>query len=70
MLRGGGRDKQVRSPWDMIHPGREFAAKLDPHPHGVERISERVREAVNAVAANHAIPEELLSVGEDEALEE
>jgi hypothetical protein len=67
---GSGRDKQVRSPWDMIHPGREFAAKLDPHPHGVGKISERVREAVNAIAANHAIPEDLLSVEEDEALED
>jgi hypothetical protein len=66
---GSGRNKQVRSPWDMIHPGRAFAAKLAPHPDGVERISERVREAVNAIAANHAIPEELLSVEEDEALD-
>lgn len=67
---GSGRDKQVRSPWDMIHPGRQFAAKLNPHPDGVEKISARVREAVNAIAAHQPIPENLLSVGEDEALED
>ena len=25
---GSGRGKQLRSPWDMLHPGREWAEKL------------------------------------------
>lgn len=28
---GSGRYQQQRSPWDCIHPGREWAEKLKPN---------------------------------------
>ncbi len=28
---GSGRYQQQRSPWDVLHPGRAFAEKLQPH---------------------------------------
>jgi hypothetical protein len=33
---GSGRYNQQRSPWDVIHPGRPWAAKLQP-PSASER---------------------------------
>jgi len=29
---GSGRHKQKRSPWDVVHPGRLWATRLQPHP--------------------------------------
>lgn len=29
---GKGRYKQQRAPWDMVHPGRPWAARLMPNP--------------------------------------
>ncbi|MEU8379548.1 Eco29kI family restriction endonuclease [Streptosporangium sp. NPDC048865] len=67
---GSGRDEQSRSPWDMIHPGRSFAMRLTPNPDGLEKIEQRVRDAVAAIATSHQVPEELLTVSEAEALED
>lgn len=41
---GKGRYNQQRSPWDVIHPGRSWACKLQP-PSNNERI---IREAAEA----------------------
>jgi hypothetical protein len=35
---GGGRSNQKRSPWDVLHPGRSFADKLQPGKHTKEQI--------------------------------
>ena len=41
---GSGRYQQQRSPWDVLHPGRAFAEKLQPH-------SKTAKDLLNAVAA-------------------
>ena len=41
---GSGRDKQKRSRWDAIHPGRAFAEKVAPP-------KELAEDVMNAVAA-------------------
>jgi hypothetical protein len=35
---GGGRHKQRRSAWDVIHPGRALAARLQENPRTAEEI--------------------------------
>ena len=35
---GGGRAKQKRSPWDVLHPGRGFADKLQPGKYTKDEI--------------------------------
>ena len=35
---GRGRYNQQRSPWDTIHPGRPWAARLQPNTRTVEEI--------------------------------
>jgi Eco29kI restriction endonuclease len=39
---GAGRANQRRSMWDVIHPGRPWAAKLRPGLFAVEEIEQRV----------------------------
>lgn len=43
---GGGRYKQQKSPWDILHPGRPWADKLTGEGKTVEAIRERVRAAI------------------------
>lgn len=43
---GTRRANQYRSPWDVLHPGRNFAAKLAHGPWGIEEIETRVRLAL------------------------
>jgi hypothetical protein len=35
---GGGRYQQQRSAWDVVHPGRPWAAKLQPNMRTVDGI--------------------------------
>lgn len=41
---GGGRSKQKRSPWDVLHPGRSFADKLAPGKYTDKQILENVEK--------------------------
>jgi hypothetical protein len=40
---GRGRINQLRSPWDVLHPGRLFADKHKPHPNTAEEFAASVR---------------------------
>ncbi len=40
---GSGREKQKRSDWDTLHPGRAWAAKLQPGK-DIEKIEEALRK--------------------------
>lgn len=39
---GGGRYKQQRSPWDVMHPGRDWAAKCSENRQSKESITAAV----------------------------
>jgi Eco29kI restriction endonuclease len=39
---GKGRHKQKRSPWDVVHPGRAWAAKLADHAKTAEELMAEV----------------------------
>lgn len=39
---GGGREKQRRSIWDTLHPGRSWAAKLPPNDLTLEQIEANI----------------------------
>lgn len=41
---GAGRYNQQRSPWDVIHPGRSWAAKLKPNSRSKEDILKTISE--------------------------
>lgn len=41
---GGGREKQVCSKWDTLHPGRSWAARLPSPPYTAKSIELEVRE--------------------------
>ena len=41
---GAGRFNQKRSRWDVLHPGREWAAKCQPRPERMENIIHEVEE--------------------------
>lgn len=41
---GNRRKNQFRSPWDVIHPGRQFADKLADSPVTVEFLEQRVAD--------------------------
>lgn len=43
---GKGRYNQQRSPWDMLHPGRPWAARLQPNAKSVNQIEAEVRAAI------------------------
>jgi len=43
---GSGRYQQQRSPWDVLHPGRGFAEKLQPHSKTDEDLLKAVAEFV------------------------
>lgn len=49
---GARRATQYRSPWDVLHPGRAFAAMLAEHPQGAEVFEQRVRDFL----AGEAVP--------------
>jgi hypothetical protein len=40
---GGRREAQYRSDWDILHPGRIWAARLPQGPHTVREIRSRIR---------------------------
>jgi hypothetical protein len=40
---GGGREGQRRSPWDEIHPGRDWAFRLAPARQSADEIEQLVR---------------------------
>lgn len=39
---GRGRHQQQRSPWDCVHPGREWAARLQNNAHTTEEMLIRI----------------------------
>jgi hypothetical protein len=41
---GKGRSNQQRSSWDVLHPGRHWAAKLQPNKKSAQKILEQVQE--------------------------
>ena len=43
---GKGRYNQQKSPWDMLHPGRAWAEKLQPNLRGREELENDVREFI------------------------
>ncbi len=43
---GSGRHKQKRSSWDVIHPGRPWAAKLQPNPKTYDELVRVVQESL------------------------
>lgn len=45
---GSGRHKQQRSPWDVLHPGRSWAERLQPSRRTIEEIKQGVREFLRA----------------------
>ena len=59
---GKGRKNQVQSPWDMLHPGRQWAKKLPAGPkdqdtlrrlvHKIERNIERDKEVTKTLEAD------------------
>ncbi|MDE3187349.1 MAG: Eco29kI family restriction endonuclease [Acidobacteriota bacterium] len=46
---GSGRHQQKRSPWDVIHPGREWAEKLQPCARSSGEIESRIAEFFQAL---------------------
>jgi Eco29kI restriction endonuclease len=44
---GKGRYQQQRSPWDVIHPGRSWAERLQPCSRTEQQLNETVREYLN-----------------------
>ena len=46
---GGGRYNQVRSRWDVMHPGRSWAFKCKERPETAEQISTEVAEYLRSL---------------------
>lgn len=46
---GSGRNKQARSDWDTLHPGRKFAIGL-PDGNSVDSINKRIRDHVKQIS--------------------
>lgn len=70
---GSGRERQKRSTWDTLHPGRPAAMKLPENEEPIASIEDRVARAVAAIVRSREIPEDaLISVSEkeDEVLDE
>ena len=73
---GRRRATQYRSPWDVLHPGREFAKKLAESPLSVEFLTRRIEDYFagrplaklpKAVAAQQAAEEAAAEEAADEA---
>lgn len=58
---GTGRHKQARSPWDTLHPGRDWAEKLVANTESLSSIKQRVQDAVNASIHHQPVPETALT---------
>lgn len=41
---GSGRHKQQRSPWDVLHPGRNWAEKLQENKVNITELRKRIKE--------------------------
>lgn len=46
---GSGRERQARSPWDELHPGRSWAAKLPPSRSSAAEIAGWVAEHLESM---------------------
>jgi Eco29kI restriction endonuclease len=57
---GSGRYNQAPSPWDVLHPGRPWVSRLTGEHEPLPSIEARVSEAVDAIANDRQIPEQLL----------
>jgi hypothetical protein len=60
---GKGRQKQVCSSWDTVHPGRKFAAKLPPNQKTATELLKLVADllagkAVETISPKEAVTEE------------
>jgi len=49
---GSGRSRQRRSDWDMLHPGRPWAARLPPG-NSPKEIKKRIRRHLGNLASSH-----------------
>ena len=61
---GGGREGQVRSRWDTVHPGRRAAEKLPPRPEPRSVIEDEIRQIL---AARRAVPPPAMFEAEGDA---
>lgn len=60
---GRGRQKQVKSPWDMLHPGRRWAASLPDNPKQPQELRKLVTDflagrRVATISPEKAVTEE------------
>lgn len=74
---GGGRYQGMRPRWDLLHPGRAWAAKCQPRPETAVQISAEVEEYLRAIPsepprfyAGEPIPPEYLVPSSDESSDE
>ncbi len=63
---GRRRAAQFRSPWDVLHPGREFAKKLAGGGVTVESLSDRLAEFFAGKSISLISPEEAADIGASE----
>ena len=66
---GKGREKQARSQWDTLHPGRELAQVLPPNPKSAAEL-EKIIEDFFAGKVKPAISPEEAVIKEEEEQEE
>ena len=62
---GAGRHNQRRSAWDMLHPGRPWAERLQPHPRSREQIEQTIAKFFSDPAFAEQITEEALRSEDD-----
>lgn len=73
---GSGRERQRKSRWDTLHPGRGRAAGRPENELSSEELTRLVRRAIDARLAGEPTPEEVLAerpdldegIGDDEAV--
>ena len=55
---GSGRHKQQRSPWDVLHPGRPWAERLQPNRRSLDEIVREVGSFINRPTGDEPDPEQ------------
>lgn len=63
---GKRREKQFRSRWDTLHPGRAWAAKLPENPETAEQLQKMIADLFAGKAVPTISPEEAVTAEEDE----
>ena len=62
---GKGREKQVCSNWDTVHPGRKFTDKLPPNPKTAAELLKLVSDFLAGKAVPTISPEEAVTEEEE-----